>query len=117
VRRTGILVAALTLALVVGVSAWLLLRPTSRVASSADADVTIVCAASTGIDADACGAWGDEVLAAGPPSTTFELNDLVRLELSRSALGFGDECEAAYYLGRYPDQPVWTEQVACRGGG
>jgi hypothetical protein len=116
VRTTGIVVGALILALVVGVGAWLLLRPTIRVASSADADVTIVCAASTGTDADACGAWGDEVLAAGPPSTTFELDDLVRLELSRSALGFGGECEAAYYLGRYPDRPVWTEPVACGGG-
>ncbi len=116
-RTTGIVVAALILALVVGVGVWLLLRPTIRVASSADADVMIVCAASTGTDADACGAWGDEVLAAGPPSTTFELNDLVRLELSRSSLGFGNECEAAYYLGRYPDRPVWTEQIACRAGG
>ncbi len=116
-RTTGIVVAALILALVVGVGGWLLLRPTIRVASSADTDVMIVCAASTGTDADACGAWGDEVMAAGPPSTTFELNDLVRLELSRSSLGFGNECEAAYYLGRYPDRPVWTEQIACRAGG
>jgi hypothetical protein len=117
VRKIGIVAAALILVLVVSVGAWLLLRPTVWVASSADADVSIVCAASTGTDADACAAWGDEVLAAGPPSTTFELDDLVRLELSRSALGFGGECEAAYYLGRYPDRPVWTEQIACRAGG
>ena len=116
-RKTGILAAAVVLVALVGIGAWLLLRPPMRVTSTVDGDVTIVCVASSGAEAAECGAWGDETLAAGPPSTTFELDDLVRLELSRSALGFGGECEAAYFLGRYPDRPVWTEQVACIGSG
>ena len=111
--KKGILVAAVVLAVLVGVGAWLL-RPPVRTTSAVDADVAIVCAASTAAEAAACGAWGDELLAAGPPSTTFEMDDLVRLELSRSTFGLGGECEAVYYLGRYPDRPVWTEQVACR---
>lgn len=111
--KKGILAAAVLLAVLVGAGAWLL-RPPVRTTSEVDADVAIVCAASTAAEVHACGAWGDELLSAGPPSTTFEMDDLVRLELSRSAFGFGGECEAAYYLGRYPDRPVWTEQVDCR---
>jgi hypothetical protein len=114
VGRALVVGIALVVVLLAG-AAVVLLRPAVRVASEVDADVTIVCAASAGTDAPACAAWGDEILAAGPPSTTFELQDVVRLELSRSAFGFGGECEAAWFLGRYPDSAVWTAPVDCPG--
>ena len=116
-RRAGLLIAVAVLACLVGVGAWLLARSPVAATSAGDRDVEIVCAASTGVDEAGCAEWGDEILAAGPPSTTFEMDDLARLELSRALLGFGGECEVAYILGRYPDSPVWTEQVACSGAG
>ena len=100
-------------ALAIAVGFWAFGRASVEATSTVDPDVAIACAASTGTDEGACGAWADEILAAGPPSTTFELKDLARLELSRTLLGFGAECEAAYFLGRYLDSPVWTEPVPC----
>ena len=66
-------------------------------------------------DAD-CGAWGDEILAGGSPTTTFEAEDVVRLRLDRALLGFGDTCRAEWFLGRYPDDVAWSEDVACADG-
>lgn len=113
-RRVGLVGAVVVLLALAAGAAYLVLRPGVSVASAVDADVTIVCAGSTGADADTCAAWGDAILAAEPPSTTFEMQDLARLEVTRSLLGFGDACEAAYFLGRYPDSAVWTEPVDCR---
>jgi hypothetical protein len=116
-RRAGIgLIVGLVVALLLAFVAWQLVRSPVEARSAVAPAVVIVCTASTDVDADACAAWGDELLDAGPPSTTFELKDLARVELGRTLLGFG-RCEAVYFLGRYPDSAVWTEPVACLGGG
>ncbi|MGH2402221.1 MAG: hypothetical protein ACRDE6_05875 [Candidatus Limnocylindria bacterium] len=75
--------------------------------------VTIECADSTGVTGE-CAGWGDEILAAGPPSTTFEMDDLVRLRLDRPMLGFASTCVAEYFVSRYPDDALWDDEVACR---
>lgn len=114
-RRVLLIAAGLILVLLAAFVAWQTLRPPARATSAVDPDVTIVCSASSGVDEAACATWGDGILAAGPPSTTFEMVDLVRLELSKAFVGFGfGECEAEYFLGRYPDSAVWTETVDCR---
>jgi hypothetical protein len=115
VRRVLIVAAGVGLLVLLGLGAWQVLRPPVRAAAGADPDVTVVCAAASGLEQAACAAWGDEILAAGPPSTTFEMEDLERLELSRSLLGLGD-CQVAYFLGRYPDDAAWTEATDCPGG-
>ena len=75
--------------------------------------ITVECTGWTGVSTG-CAAWGEEILAAGPPSNTFEMEDVVRLRLDRRGFGFGRACEAAYFLSRYPDEPAWTDEVACR---
>ncbi len=82
--------------------------------SSVDPDVTVRCPRSVSVDA--CAAWGDRILEDGPPSTTFELGDVVRIDLTRGPLGFGGTCEVAYFLGRYPDDAVWHEETGCADG-
>lgn len=114
-RRAGILVAG---AVVIGVAiavAVVVLRPPVPVVSEADVDVTISCAASIGLDDAACRELGDEILRDGPPSFTFEMDDLARLELDRSWLGLGSECTAAYFIERYPDMAVFSDGVECPG--
>lgn len=111
-RRFAIVVGAVALIVAIGI-AVLLLRPPVRVASQADPDVTIFCAAPIGIDDAACRELGDRLLAGDPPSFTFEMDDLARLELDRSLLGFGSECAAAYFIERYPDQAVFTDPIEC----
>ena len=101
-----VLVAAIAVAV-------LLLRPPVDVASEVDPDVTISCAASVGLAEVACRERGDAILGDGPPSFTFEMEDLARLELDRSLLGLGSDCTAAYFIERYPDQAVFTDEVAC----
>jgi hypothetical protein len=91
---------------------YLLLAPPVTVESTAQSGVTVECTAATGMDDEQCVAWGDEVIAAGPPSFTFEMEDLARLELDRSAFGFGSSCEAAYLVSR-TDEPIWREEVPC----
>ena len=106
------------LAVVVGGAAMalLLLRPASSATSTVDADVTVECSGATGVDDVACGAWGDAILAEGSPTTTFEAQDVVRLRLDRALFGFGDTCRAEWFLGRYPDDAAWSEEVACADG-
>ena len=100
---------------VVGIGAWLAFgRPAVEAASSSDPDVTVECSAGTGVSAAECGTWGDEILALGAPSTTFEMDDLIRLSISRPLLGFGSPCQVDYYLERYPDDSVWDSDVPCR---
>ncbi len=116
-RRAAIgLIVGLVVALGVAFVAWQVVRSPVEARSSVAPDAVIVCGASTGVDAGGCVAWGDQLLDAGPPSTTFELQDLARVELSRTLLGFG-RCEAVYFLGRYPDSAVWTQPVDCADGG
>ncbi len=106
--------AILALAIVVA-ALYVALRGGSAVLATAsgDPEITIECSGSTGV-ADGCRAWGDAVLASGPPSTTFEIEDVVRVRFDRELLGFGSACSVSYFVGRYPDAPVWTEETACR---
>ena len=99
------------LAVAAAAIAIVLVSGSREVRSSVDPEVVIRCPAAT--SAEGCVAWGDRVLAAGAPSTTFDMEDLVRVELRRGTLGIGESCEAAYVIGRYPDEPVWDETVDC----
>ena len=58
---------------------------------------------------------GDRLLAGGPPSRTFNMEDLERLTLSGAPLGLG-ACRVADYLGRDLDSPVWNEETDCDAG-
>lgn len=111
-RPLALLAGLVVLAAVIG-GMLLVARPPVSVASASDADVTIECDAGTGLSADQCRSWGDATLAAGPPSATFEMDDVARLELTRSLFGLGSECSAVYAIERYPDRPAWTEPVDC----
>ncbi len=111
-KRIAILAAVVLAALAV----WFLVlnQPTVGGSSAVDPDVTIECDGSTSISEESCLEWGDEVLALGAPSTTFEMQDLVRLRFSKPLLGFGSPCQVEYFLQRYPDDPVWDENIPCR---
>ena len=112
-RRTVVLAAAAIVA--VAVLVFLALRPSASGPSVVDPDVTIECVGSTGMDAEACVALGDRILAAGPPSFTFELNDLTLLTVDRGLLGFAPTCRVEYIIGRFAE-PAWvTEEVDCGG--
>lgn len=113
VRRVAGLALAIGAGLALAVAVVWLARPPIRSTSAVRADVTVECAAATGVDADACRAWGDATLEQGPPSFTFEMDDLVRLRIDRPVLGLAATCEAAYFTSRYPDVAVWTEETAC----
>ncbi len=104
------LVAAV--AVLMAAAAVYLLRPPVEVASEADPDVTIECAAATGVDRAACLAWGDAIIAGDPPSFTFEMEDLVRLRLERAWFGLGSECHASYVIARYAE-PASSAEVIC----
>lgn len=108
-RRIGIALGTVVVALV-GVAAFVLLRPPTEISASGSG-VMIRCDAS--VVAEDCGSWGDAVLADGAPSSTFDMADFERLELTRSLFGFGSSCQAAYFIGRYPDDAAWTEDVPC----
>jgi hypothetical protein len=103
--------AAVALLLAAAVAWYLFGRPGVEAASTVDPEVTIQCRGSASASVDACREWGDAVLADGPPSTTFELEDVVRVRLDRPLVG--DECRAEYFLGRYPDEVAWAASVAC----
>lgn len=77
--------------------------------------IAVECSGWTGWSED-CRGWGEAVLAAGAPSTTFEIADVVRVRLDRPLFGFGPTCVAEYFLGRYPDEVAWTEDVPCPDG-
>jgi hypothetical protein len=107
-------VAVLVLVSVVAAAlAFLRGAPVTTAASTLQPGVTIECVGSTGVT-DECRAWGDEILAEGPPSTTFEIDDLVRIRLDRPILGFASTCVAEYFVSRYPDDAIWDDEVACR---
>jgi len=102
--------------LLVGAGIYLfLLRSPVEAPSTAMATVTIECDAWAGVTAADCGAWGDRLLGAGPPSRTFNMEDLERVRLSGAPLGLG-VCRVAYFLGRDLDRPVWNEETDCASG-
>lgn len=109
-----ILALAIVLLAIVAAVLVLFLRPGQEVAASSDPAVMVECTGTTGVSAAACADWGDEVLALGPPSTTFEMKDVNRLRISRPLLGFGSPCQVEYFLERYPDDPVWDDDIPCR---
>jgi hypothetical protein len=109
---TRIVAAAVLLAIAV-VVAYLLLRPPVEAVSASHPDVSIECSAVTGVSAEACRAWGDDILAQGAPSPTFEMDDLARLAIDRPTFGFGSTCEVEYFISRDPDTPAWREVIAC----
>ena len=92
---------------------YFVFRPSVTVTSAADPQVTIECAPSASLPEPECRAWGDEIIAAGAPSNTFEMDDVVRVRMERAP--FNGSCRADYFLGRYPDEVVWTEEVTCPG--
>jgi len=107
------IVIGVLILVLVGAGIYLfLLRSPVEAPSAALATVTIECDAWAGVSADGCGAWGDRLLAAGPPSRTFNMKDLERLRLSGAPLGLG-ACRVAYYLGRDLDRPVWDDETDC----
>jgi hypothetical protein len=103
-------------ALVVAAVFLLIGRPTREVISTSDPDVTIRCDGSASVSEETCLEWGEEILALGAPSTTFEMEDLARLEISKPLLGFGAPCQADFFLQRFPDDATWGEDVPCKEG-
>lgn len=99
--------------LVAALAAVYLTRPPARVISNADPDVTIECAATTGVGTDHCLGWGDAIIEQGPPSFTFEMDALTGLEIDRPLLGLSLVCNVAYFTPRYPEDAVWTEEIFC----
>ena len=113
-RRTGTVIA-IGVALVAALAgACVAARPGVSVASTVDEAVRIECTGATGIGADACGEWGDAILTEDRAPRTFEREDLRRLRIDRSLLGLGPECRVDWFLSRYPDDPAWSDEVACR---
>ncbi len=113
--KRWVFVVAVVALVAVAFGAFVLTRPAVQATTSVDPDVTVVCRASAGTP-DACRAWGDAILEAGPPSTTFEMQDLARLVISRGLFGLAATCEVSYAIQRYPDEPVWDEETRCREG-
>lgn len=114
-RKIGAALTAVVL-VPVAVATLLLARPAVDVVSSADPDVTIRCDGSTSVPPAVCLDWGNQLLRAAPPSMTFEMQDLARLEISRPMLGFAAECRVAFFLQRYPNDSVSEEVSECIGG-
>ena len=108
--RIGAAAALLALACVL---AYLVLRPPVEAASATDSGIMIECSAATGVSGNECLAWGDEVLADGPPSHTFEMDDLARLVIDRSTFGLGPTCEVSYFISRDAQNQVWHDEVTC----
>jgi hypothetical protein len=114
-RRSLVLLVGI--GFVVGLGAMVLLRgATSTVAEHVgDQQIAVECTGWTGVS-QGCFDWGNDVMAQGAPSNTFELEDVVRVRLDRPMLGFAGTCVAEYFLSRYPDQVAWSEDVPCPDG-
>lgn len=114
-RRVAFGAAAVILVVILGAALLVLvIRPGAAATSSVRPDVTIECTGAVGLEADACGAWGDELLSEDAAPRTFEREDLRRLRLDRGLFGFADACRVEYFLSRYPDSPVWSAELPCR---
>jgi len=114
--RTGLLL--LVAALVVAAAAVYLgsrAATATMVSHVGPNQIEVECRGWTGVT-DRCGVWGEAVLAAGAPSTTFEFEDVVRVRMDRPTFGFAGRCTAEYFLGRYPDEVAWTEDIDCFEG-
>ncbi|MEO8510348.1 MAG: hypothetical protein ABI534_03810 [Chloroflexota bacterium] len=114
-RRIGALLVVIAAVLLAG--AWFVLGRSGVAATSAvDPDVTITCDAWTSVSPEACGSWGDAILAQGAPSHTFEMDDLAHLAISRPTFGLDSACRVEYFLERYASDPAWTDEIPCGGG-
>ena len=109
--------AVLALLAVAALLAYLLLRPPVEATSASDPAVALECSAATGVSVETCRAWGDEILATGAPSPTFEMDDLARLVIDRPAWGFSPTCEVDYFISRDAERRAWHEEIACVGNG
>jgi len=107
--------AVVLLLILLGGTVYLATRPGQEVTSASNPEVVVTCDGSTGVSADHCRSWGDDVLALGPPSATFELQDVNHLHFSKPLFGLGSPCHVEYYLGRYADDPAWEDDVPCLG--
>ena len=105
--------AALALLAAGGILAYLFLRPSVEAVTASDPDVTVECSAATGASVETCRAWGDDILARGAPSPTFEMDDLARLVVDRPSWGFSPTCEVDYFISRDADTRAWHESIAC----
>lgn len=106
-------VVVAVVALLIGAAVYLfVLRSPVEAPSTALAGVTIECDPWSGVSAGGCGSWGDAILAGGPPSRTFNIEDLERLRLSGAPLSVGS-CRAEWFLGRDPLRPAWSEELEC----
>lgn len=105
-------IAAAVAALAVLLVLWGVLL---RTGANASVDgVVVECGAATGSGTDQCRDWGTAILAAGPGARVFEVEDVERIAIDRELFGLGDTCSVAWFIGRYPDRPALTEEVACR---
>ena len=111
--RIVTLVTVVMALIVVAMGAYVVSRSGTTVVEGA-AGETIECTGWTGVTEE-CTAWGAEVLADGPPSNTFELEDIVRIRLDRPTFGLANGCTVEYFLSRYPDDVAWTEETDCPG--
>jgi len=112
--RLGLLAVALVLAVATAIALLVVFRPSVSAPSAVDPDVTVQCMR---LPAGAeCGAAGDRLLGAGPPSNTFDMDDVV-VAVEWPALGDENRCRAAWYIERYPDDPVWEDEVSCPAAG
>lgn len=110
VRR--LLPVAAVVLLLAAAATFLIVRPGVRTTAAGAPGVTVECSAATGLDDAACREWGDGVIAAGAPSSTFEMTDLGRVRLDRDLLGVASTCHTEWFITRY-DTPVWTDDEPC----
>lgn len=114
-KRSPVAIGAAVIVLVaIVVIALVVLRPGTAAVSSVRPDVAIECSAGVGLDEDACRAWGDELLREDAAPRTFEREDLRRLRLDRGLLGLAGECQVEYFVSRYPDIAIWSDELPCR---
>ena len=105
---------AAALVLLAGAAAtFLLIRPGVVTTAAGAPSVSVECSAATGLDEAACREWSDGVIAAGAPSSTFEMTDLGRLRLDRDLFGFASTCRTEWFITRYDAEPVWTDEGSC----
>ena len=114
--RTRLVILAAALVLAAGAFYVLSRAATSVIVEHVGPmQISAECSGWTGVT-ERCREWGEAILTAGAPTTTFELEDVVRVRMDRPTFGLADRCTVEYFLGRYPDEVAWTEEVDCFGG-